>query len=154
MASKEDIQETSQALFCAMADYLGQDKITKSKSLFDLNTYKTYPEFKTAWNMLYSKKKYSVEEIKVITFLIAMLKLDVDTAVALKKAEQHAGVSQDQIRDFCGKENMSSQLLDAFEEFRLTVSGPEVMDELGLKPGPELGKAIQKIETDNFEKLL
>ncbi|MEI6880336.1 MAG: CCA tRNA nucleotidyltransferase [Bacteroidota bacterium] len=98
--------------------------------------------------------KYSVEEVKAITFLIAMLKLDIDTAVALKKAEQHAGVSQDQIRDFCGKENVSSQLLDAFEEFRLTVSGPEVMDKMGLKPGPELGKAIQKIETDNFNKLL
>jgi tRNA nucleotidyltransferase/poly(A) polymerase len=98
--------------------------------------------------------KYSVEEVKAITFLIAMLKLDVDTAVTLKKAEQHAGVSQDQIRDFCGKENVSSQLLDAFEQFRLTVSGPEVMDKMGLKPGPELGKAIQKIETDNFKKLL
>jgi len=98
--------------------------------------------------------KYTAEEVKAITFLIAMLKLDVDTAVTLKKAEQHAGVSQDQIRDFCGKENVPSQLLDAFEQFRLTVSGPEVMDKMGLKPGPELGKAIQKIETDNFKKLL
>jgi tRNA nucleotidyltransferase (CCA-adding enzyme) len=98
--------------------------------------------------------KYTAEEVKAITFLIAMLKLDIDTAVALKKAEQHSGVSKDQIRDLCGKENVSSQLLDAFEEFRLTVSGPEVMDKMGLKPGPELGKAIQKIETDNFKKLL
>jgi len=98
--------------------------------------------------------KYSVEEVKTITFLIAMLKLDVDTAVTLKRAEKNSGVTPDQIRDFCGKENVSSQLLDAFEEFRLTVSGPEVMDDLGLKPGPELGKAIQKIETDNFKKLL
>ena len=63
MASKEDIQETSQALFCAMADYLGQDKIKLPKSLFDVNTYKNYIEFKQAWNMQYSKKKNSVEEI-------------------------------------------------------------------------------------------
>jgi tRNA nucleotidyltransferase (CCA-adding enzyme) len=98
--------------------------------------------------------KYSVEEIKAITFLIAMLKLDVETAVALKKAEQHAGVSKDQIRNFCGKENMSSQLLDAFEEFRLTVSGPEAMEITGLPAGKELGQAIQQMETKNFEKLL
>lgn len=98
--------------------------------------------------------KYSVEEVKAITFLIAMLKLDVDTAVTLKKAEQHAGVTNDQIRDFCGKENVPSQLLDAFEKFRLTISGPEVMDKFNLKPGPEVGKMIQKLETDNFEKLL
>lgn len=63
MASKEDIQETAQALFCAMADYLGQDKINKPKSLFDVKIYKTYPEFKEAWNMEYSKKKNSVEDI-------------------------------------------------------------------------------------------
>jgi tRNA nucleotidyltransferase/poly(A) polymerase len=98
--------------------------------------------------------KYSVEEVKAITFLIAMLKLDVDTAVTLKKAEQNSGVSPDQIREFCVKENVSSQLLNAFEEFRLSVSGQEVMDKMGLKQGPELGKAIQKIETDNFKKIL
>ena len=98
--------------------------------------------------------KYSVEEVKAITFLIAMLKLDVDTAVNLKKAEQHAGVSPDQIRDFCGKENVNTQLLDAFEKFRLTVSGPEAMEKTGLKQGKELGQAIHKMETDNFKKLL
>jgi tRNA nucleotidyltransferase (CCA-adding enzyme) len=98
--------------------------------------------------------KYSVEEVKAITFLIAMLKLDVDTAVTLKKAEQNSGVSPDQIREFCVKENVSSQLLNAFEEFRLSVSGQEVMDKMGFKQGPELGKAIQKIETDNFKKIL
>ena len=98
--------------------------------------------------------KYSVDEVKAITFLIAMLKLDVNTAVSLKKAEQHAGVTQDQIRNFCGKENVNSQLLDAFEKFRLTVSGPEMMDKTGLKPGKELGQAIHNAETENFKKLL
>ena len=55
--------ESAQALFCALADYLGQDKIKLPKSLFDVNTYKTYPEFKLAWNNQYSKKRNSVEEI-------------------------------------------------------------------------------------------
>lgn len=98
--------------------------------------------------------KYSVEETKAVTFLIAMLKLDVDTAVTLKKAEQHSGVSQDQIRNFCGKQGVNGQLLDAFENFRLMVSGPEIMDKTGLKPGKELGEAIHKAETENFKKLL
>jgi tRNA nucleotidyltransferase/poly(A) polymerase len=98
--------------------------------------------------------KYSAEEIKAVTFLIAMLKLDVDTAVTLKKAEEHAGVTQDQIRNFCGKQGVNGQLLDGFEEFRLSVSGPEAMAKFNLKPGPELGKAIVKMETDNFKKIL
>lgn len=98
--------------------------------------------------------KYPTDDIKAIAFLIAMLRLDVDTAVALKKAEEHAGVSQDQIRDFCGKQGVNGQLLDAFEKFRLSVSGPEAMEKTGLPQGKELGIAIQKMETDNFKKLL
>jgi tRNA nucleotidyltransferase/poly(A) polymerase len=98
--------------------------------------------------------KYSADEIKAIAFLIAMLKLDIDTAVTLKKAEQHAGVTPQQIQKFCKIEGVDPKLLDAFEKFRLTVSGPEVMDKMGLKQGPEVGKAIHKLETDNFKSLL
>jgi tRNA nucleotidyltransferase/poly(A) polymerase len=98
--------------------------------------------------------KYSADEIKAIVFLISMLKLSVDTAYLLKKMQQTAGVSDDQIRNFGANEGLPSQLLDAFEQFRLSVSGPEAMEKFDLKPGPELGKAIQKMETANFEKLL
>lgn len=98
--------------------------------------------------------KYSADEVKTIVFLISLLKLDVDTAYLLKKMQQTAGVSDDQVRNFGANEGIPSQLLDAFEQFRLSVSGPEAMEKLNLKPGPELGKAIQKMETDNFEKLL
>jgi tRNA nucleotidyltransferase/poly(A) polymerase len=98
--------------------------------------------------------KYSADEVKTIVFLISMLKLDVDTAYLLKKMQQTADVSDDKIRNFGANEGISSQLLDAFEQFRLSVSGPEAMEKFDLKPGPELGKAIQKMETANFEKLL
>ena len=98
--------------------------------------------------------KYSADEIKVIVFLISLLKLDEDTAYLLKKVQQTSGVSNDQIRNFGSNEGISSQLLDAFEEFRLTVSGPEAMEKFNIGPGPELGKAIQKMETSNFKKIL
>jgi tRNA nucleotidyltransferase/poly(A) polymerase len=98
--------------------------------------------------------KYSSEEVKAISFLVAMLSLGVDTAVTLKKAEQHAGVSPEQIKAFTSKGGIDAKLVDAFNRFRLSVSGPEVMDMMNLRPGPEVGKAIQKIETDNFKKLL
>lgn len=98
--------------------------------------------------------KYSAEEVKAITFLIALLQLNIDTAVTLKKAQKHAGVSVEQIKNFAKREGIPSQLLKAFLNFELSVTGPEVMEKTGLKPGPELGKMIQKLETDNFKKLL
>lgn len=98
--------------------------------------------------------KYTDEEIKAITFLVALLKLSVETAVALKKAQKHANVTIEQIKDFGRREGIDASLLNAFIKFNLSVSGPEVMDKTGLKPGPELGKEIQRIETDNFKNLL
>lgn len=98
--------------------------------------------------------KYSADEIKGIAFLISMLKLDIDTAYLLKKLQQTSGISDDQIRYFGANEGMSSQLLDAFEEFRLSVTGPEAMAKFNIGPGPQLGQAIQQMETDKFQKLL
>lgn len=98
--------------------------------------------------------KFTLDEIKAIKFLIAMLKLSVDTAVTLKKAQEHAGVTLEQIKIFGKIEGIDQKLLDAFLKFNLSVSGPEAMDKFNLRPGPELGKAIQKMETDNFKKLL
>lgn len=98
--------------------------------------------------------KYSADEVKAISFLIALLKLDIETAVTLKKIQQSSGVSNEQIKKFGLKNGVSQKLIDAFEKFRLSVSGPEAMELTGLKPGPELGSAIQKLETDNFKKLL
>lgn len=44
---KTAVQESAQALFCAMADYLGEHDATK---VFDVETHTTYPEFKEAWD--------------------------------------------------------------------------------------------------------
>lgn len=98
--------------------------------------------------------KYSAEETKAISFLVAMLSLGVDTAVSLKKAEQHSGVSQQQILDFCKKQKVDRNMLDAFGKFNLSVSGPEAMDKTGLKPGKELGQAIIGMETEIFKNFL
>ena len=98
--------------------------------------------------------KYSADEVKAVTFSIGLLKLSPETAVTLKKAQKHSGVTPEQMKEFGKIEGINSKLLDAFIQFELSVSGPELMDKMNLKPGPELGQAIQKVETDNFKKLL
>lgn len=97
--------------------------------------------------------KYSVDEVRAITFLVAMLQLDVDTAVILKRAQEHSKTTPEQVKLFSKDEGIDSRLLNAFEKFRLTISGQEVMDKMNIKAGPEVGKEVQRLETDNFKKL-
>jgi hypothetical protein len=52
-----------------------------------------------------------------------------------EKSHLKSGISNNQIRDFGSSEGIPSQLLDAFEEFTLTVSGSEIMFDFNLKPG-------------------
>lgn len=98
--------------------------------------------------------KYTIEEIKGITFLVGFTRLSLETAVALKRAEQNAGVSVEQIKQFAKEEGLDTKLVEAFMRFRLSVSGQEVMDKFNLKPSKEVGDKVQQIETDNFKKLL
>jgi tRNA nucleotidyltransferase/poly(A) polymerase len=98
--------------------------------------------------------KYSADEVKAISFLIGLIKLSPETAVTLKKAQKNAGVTPEQMKTFGKVVGVDSKLLDVFIKFELSISGPELMDKMNLKPGPELGQAIQKVETDNFKKML
>jgi tRNA nucleotidyltransferase/poly(A) polymerase len=101
-----------------------------------------------------NKLTFSTSEIKAIELLTALHKLDIDTAVVFKNILKNSGVSSDQLRNFGSSEGISSQLLDAFEEFELSVDGDEVMKEFNLKPSKELGDKIRELETNNFKKLL
>ena len=94
--------------------------------------------------------KYTVDEIKIIKFLISLKTLDIDTAVNLKKMQNNSIVVEEQIRKFCAFIDKPKQLVDAFINFKLTVSGNDIMLSTGLKAGPELGKKINEIEDKNF----
>lgn len=101
-----------------------------------------------------NERKYSVEEIKAITFLISLQKLNIDTAPILKKAQEHAGVTPEQIKAFGLKMGLDMKLIDAFLKYYLTISGAEVMEKTGLKPSKELGDEIIRLEKINFANIL
>jgi tRNA nucleotidyltransferase/poly(A) polymerase len=101
--------------------------------------------------------KYSADEVKKITTLIAMVNLDIDTAPKLKALFGKSGLSIDQLRNFGANMGISSQLLDSFEEYlKLPMtSGPEAKEKYNLqKDGPEVGQAINAIEVDKFKNLI
>lgn len=135
------------SIFARNLDYKGDDYTVLLARLLKNNSIEV---LRKKLNEL----KYSADEIKVIVFLISLLKLDVNTAYLLKKIQQTSGVTDDQISNFGANEGIPSQLLDAFKAFRLTVTGPEAMSKLNIGPGPELGKAIEKMETVNFNNML
>jgi hypothetical protein len=61
MASKDtDLAEASQALFCAMADFVG---IANLKTFFDVNTFKTYDQFKANWQKNKLTKSTPIETL-------------------------------------------------------------------------------------------
>ncbi len=100
-----------------------------------------------------NKLKYSIDEIRAITFLISLSNLSIDTAVMLKKAEKTSGVTAEQITRFAQLSGVDGKIIDTFLLFKLTVNGSDLMTNMGLKQGPELGKEMQRLETDNFKKL-
>ena len=98
--------------------------------------------------------KYSVEEIKSITFLLSLLDLIPETAVALKRRQKNSYTSRHLIIDFANRMGLDLRLINTFLNFELSVTGEDVMRDFNLKPSKELGDKINEIEKDNFFKLL
>jgi len=96
--------------------------------------------------------RYSLVEVAQISFLVALKSLTPENAIKLKRMQKNSHVSNDQIRNFGSRIGLSSQLLDAFENFEFTVGSQELMD-AGFK-GRELGAEIDRRETENFWELL
>ena len=103
-----------------------------------------------------NKLSYSANENKAISFLVAFSKLDdINNIYKMKKLFDKSGVTPEQLRTFNSINSvLPSNVVDKFINFKLSVTGKDVQDELGIKPGPEMGQAIEKMEINNFNKLL
>lgn len=101
-----------------------------------------------------NRLKYSSDDIKGIMFLNSLLTMDALNAVLVKKQQKNSGLSDAQIREFGRLAGLNGILIDALLDFKLTVSGGKLMDELGIPSGPEVGKMVENIEKNNFAKML
>jgi tRNA nucleotidyltransferase/poly(A) polymerase len=97
--------------------------------------------------------KYTIDEIKGVVFLLKLIKLSPQNAILLKRLEKNSSLTPQDIKTFANIEHIDSKLIDAFLRFKLTVSGEDLMKQ-GIKQGPELGKAINAAEYNNFLKFL
>jgi tRNA nucleotidyltransferase/poly(A) polymerase len=98
--------------------------------------------------------KYTIDEIRGITFLLNFIELNSINAVQLKRQQKVSGVSESQIINFARRQKLDLKLVNAFIKFKLTVSGDELMKKLNIGPSKELGDAINQEELKNFNSLL
>lgn len=102
-----------------------------------------------------SSGKYTTEEITGVIFLIKLYNFNYsdDNIYKMIKIRLKYNVSDSDILLFAKYNNMETIFLDKFLSFKLTVTGADV-EKLGIKPGPEMGKKIEELESINFEKHL
>ena len=99
--------------------------------------------------------KYSASENKAITFLVALQQFDnPDKVYIFKKLQNKSGIDDEQILKFGVLAKLPIRLIKPFIGFNLSVNGKQAQEELGVKPGPEMGKAIEKMEVNKFKVLL
>ena len=85
---------------------------------------------------------YSAAETKAIAFLVAFQQFDNPEDVYLfKKQHMASGVTGEQLRKFGKLINFDQKILDAFADFKLSVTGDDAVRNMGVKPGPEMGQA-------------
>lgn len=102
-----------------------------------------------------NKLTYSSSENKAITFLVSLQQFtDPSKVYIFKKLHNKSGVTKEQILKFGTLAKLQTNLINAFVDFELSVTGDQVQKELGIKPGPEMGKVIEKMEIENFKRLL
>jgi len=145
MADQTSIQESAQALFCAMADFVGATEIDKA---FDINKYPIYSEFKKYWN---NSPKYKDAAINS-TFASQV----VAPGVTLQDIER---LFQQDIDWFYSSVNIAKKLIkevDSISSKFSRIKSPKWSDLLYVRGDKEIMKNIEalfKIANDTQKKV-
>lgn len=96
--------------------------------------------------------KYSADEVAQISFLINFKKLVPENAFKLKKAQANSKLSDEQIKKFAHWMRMGIKSVNAFLQFKPSVTGQELIDQGFV--GKAIGDEMEKRETHNFMNIL
>lgn len=100
-----------------------------------------------------NKLTYTNEEVKAVTFLVALLKFSPEKIVTFKKLQKQAGLSDAQIMKFASLVGLDKRLIAAMLKFQLSVTGQDAMN-AGVEKGPAMGQFIVQKEIENFKSML
>lgn len=96
---------------------------------------------------------YTTDEIRDIVFLTNLIQTFGPKVIDLKKEQKRTKLNDAQIIEFARLTGIEGVFIDVFLEFELSVTGAKVMEETGMKAGPDLGILINEMELNNFRKL-
>ncbi len=102
---------------------------------------------KTLTNQL----RYTVEEVREITFLIKFLQFGVDV-YKLRERFDAIKMNPDRLITFGNLLKIPNKIIETFLKYRITTSGEDLIRQ-GFK-GREIGQEKEKIEKEKFEKLM
>lgn len=98
--------------------------------------------------------KYSTDEVRKISSLVALKSLSPKTAVQLKRQINKSLLSDEDIYYFLKTVyNVNGDLIKAFIAFQPSVNGNDVARQYNLS-GKALGDKIEELETENFKRML
>jgi tRNA nucleotidyltransferase/poly(A) polymerase len=92
--------------------------------------------------------KYTLEEIKKISFLVEFLNFNPEKVFYFKVKENVSKISSGELLEFAKFNSMNMNLVSKFIDFELSVSGDDLLSK-GFK-GAALGQEKERLETNKF----
>jgi tRNA nucleotidyltransferase/poly(A) polymerase len=125
-----------------------QSEFVESKDYIVLlaNLLKNNPVHKI--QTILNNLKYTTDEIRKIIFLVLFLNFDPESVYNFKVKENVSKISPEELKEFARINSINSNMVDKFIDFKLSVSGDELLQK-GFK-GASLGKEKERLETVNF----
>lgn len=102
-------------------------------------------------NKLVQNYKIEIEIATKIVFLISLLSFKIENVFDIYKKRQQCSISDDTILEWLKVEDIDTDVLIKFVEYKPSISAQELMSK-GFK-GRELGDKIKELEVEKFKKL-
>jgi len=100
-----------------------------------------------------NKLTYTSDEIGKIYFLQSFRNFEPNLIFNAKRSQGKSKITDKEIIAFAKWNQMDVKLVNAFLQFKLSVTGADV-EKLGIKPGPEMGRKIGQMELELFKEML
>jgi hypothetical protein len=86
-------------------------------------------------------------------FLLSLIYFNPDEIKVFKKKQQKITIDKTTIIEFCNFNKINTPLIEVALDYQLQITSKDAFA-MGVKPGPEMGDIINKMEINNFKKTL